>query len=86
MASKASGVYTMTMAVIETLDSLPKNTNFSFNDFLTHCRTLMQMNGNFNKPFDGTIQRAMRKYRASYGLVCVDSRKSIYRLEDKTEK
>ena len=74
-------VYTMTDAVIETMNSIPKNTNFSFNDFLVQCRALMKVNGNFKQPFDGTIQRAMRKYRSHYGLVCVDRTKSIYRLE-----
>ncbi len=72
--------YTITDAVRETLTVFPKECDFHFYEFVAACRRRLKTHGTYLKPYDGSIQRIMRKFRKEFNLVCVDRCKSIYRL------
>ena len=72
--------YTIRNAVYDALMALPKNKDFYFSDFLVTVRENLKLHGNPARPFDGTIQRAMRRLRASFDIKCVDAKKSIYKV------
>ncbi len=75
--------YTIKDAVYETLAAQPVGTEFKCYDFFNKCRERLALNGNYSKPFDGTLQRELRRNRALFKIVCVDSRKSIYKIEER---
>ena len=72
--------YTIKDAVYDVLMKKPKNTDFYFREFIREVKDELHMHGNPADPFDTSIQRAMRRLRASYVIKCVDTKKSIYRI------
>lgn len=75
--------YTIRQAVYDTLADKPIGTEFACIDFFDECRERMAMNGNYGRPFDGTLQRELRRNRALFKIVCVDNKKSIYKIEER---
>lgn len=70
--------YSITKAVIDALNSLPWDVEWHCYDFFSMCRRNLIMHNNPSKPYDGTLQRTMRRYRHVYNIVCVNGNKSIY--------
>ena len=71
-------VYTITQAVIDAIESLPWDKEWHCYDLFSLARRNLIAHENPAKPYDGTLQRAMRKYRHVYNIVCVNNNKSIY--------
>lgn len=75
--------YTIRQAVYDTLEAQPIGAEFKCRDFFDECRGRLHINGNPACPFDGTLQREMRRYRAVFKITCVDSHRSIYKIEER---
>ena len=72
--------YTIKDAVYDVLMEKDKNTDFFFREFIVEVTDKLHLHGNPAQPFDGSIQRAMRRLRPVINIKCVDYRKSIYRI------
>lgn len=71
-------VYTIREAVYDTISSFNWDEPFKCVDFFTMCRWNLRKKGNPAHPFDGTLQREMRRIRNEFGIVCIDRARSIY--------
>lgn len=70
--------YTIVQAVRDALDFIPWNTSFHCYYLFDLVRNNLRDNNNHSMPYDGTIQRVMRRLRHEYNLKCVNHNKSIY--------
>ena len=73
-----NGNYTVTQSVIDTLEALPWDVEWHCYEFFSLCRKNLRLHNSPANPYDGTLQRAMRKFRHVYNVICVNSKKSIY--------
>lgn len=70
--------YSVSQAVLDALDSLKWNETFHCNEFFDMCRENLRRHGSHAKPYDGTLQRLMRKFRHTYNVKCVGHAESLY--------
>ena len=75
---KTAKLYTVTQAVVDAIESLPWDVEWKCYDLFAKARFNLLVNGNQSKPYDGTLQRIMRRYRHVYHIKCVNINKSIY--------
>ena len=75
---KNDKIYTVTQAVIDAIESFPWDTPWHCYDLFNKSWNNLKLHGNPAKPYDGTIQRIMRKFRHVYCIVCIDRDKSVY--------
>lgn len=75
---KTAKLYTVTQAVVDAIESLPWDVEWHCYDLFNKARANLIANNNPSKPYDGTLQRIMRRYRHVYHIECVNINKSIY--------